>query len=62
MNSDLLAVNFTDYTDNEVHEALYHANKKLINRYQELQRENNEKICYDLYMNRNVAFRGFRQS
>ena len=62
VNSDLLAVNFTDYTDNEVHEALYHANKKLINRYQELQRENNEKICYDLYMNRNVAFRGFRQS
>ena len=62
VNSDLLAVNFTDYTDNEVHEALYHANKKLINRYQELQRENNEKICYDLYMNRNVAFCGFRQS
>ncbi|MDD6056908.1 MAG: radical SAM protein [Clostridiales bacterium] len=61
-NSDLLAVNFTQYTDDEIYEALYQANKKLIHRYQELQIEKSERICEDLYHNRNAEFRGFRQS
>lgn len=62
LNSDLIAVNFTKYTDEEVYDALYHANMKLIERYQEIQRENSEKICRDLYYNKNVAFRGYRQT
>ena len=62
VNSDLLSVNFTKYTDDEVYEALYNANMKLIKRYQEVQRNSAEAICYDLYHNRNAAFRGFRQS
>lgn len=61
-NSDLISVNFTQYTDEEVYEALYRANMKLIHRYQELQMESSERICNDLYHNRNAAFRGFRQS
>ena len=62
VNSDLLAVNFTQYTDDEIYEALYEANMKLIRRYQELQMERSEQICDDLYHNKNAKFRGFRQS
>lgn len=62
LNSDLIAVNFTQYTDEEVYEALYHANMKLIDKYQEVQREHSSRICKDLYYNKNAAFRGFRQS
>lgn len=62
INSDLLAVNFTQYTDDEIYEALYNANMRLIHRYQELQMENAERICDDLYHNKNAEFRGFRQS
>ena len=62
LNSDLIAVNFTKYTDEEVYDALYHANLRLIERYQEIQRENSEKICRDLYYNKNAAFRGYRQT
>ncbi|MDD7642136.1 MAG: radical SAM protein [bacterium] len=61
-NSDLIAVNFTQYTDEEVYEALYQANMRLIHRYQELQMENSTRICDDLYHNKNADFRGFRQS
>lgn len=61
-NSDLLSINFTQYTDEEVYEALYQANMRLIHRYQELQMENSTRICDDLYHNKNAAFRGFRQS
>lgn len=61
-NSDLLSVNFTQYTDDEVYEALYHANMKLIEKYQEVQAEASARICKDLYFNRNAAFRGFRQT
>lgn len=59
-NSDLIAVNFTQYSDEEVYEALYKANMKLIQRYQEIQSEKSEAVCKDLYYNRNAAFRGFR--
>ena len=62
LNSDLLAVNFTQYSDDEVYDALYKANMRLINRYQEVIEERNKKICKDLYYNRNAAFRGFRQT
>lgn len=58
----MLAVNFTQYTDDEIYDALYRANMKLIHRYQELQMENSERICKDLYYNKNAEFRGFRQS
>ena len=60
VNSDLLAVNFTQYSDEEVYEALYHANMKLIKKYNEVQQIQAEKICQDLYYNKNAAFRGFR--
>ena len=62
LNSDLIAVNFTKYSDDEVYEALYHANMKLIDKYQQVQREQASAICKDLYYNKNANFRGFRQS
>lgn len=62
VNSDLLSVNFTQYTDEEIYEALYHANIKLIKKYEEVQLKASEKICKDLYYNKNSDFRGFRQT
>lgn len=62
VNSDLLAVNFTQYTDEEVHRKLYEANMKLIERYLEVQKKHYEETCRDLYLNRDVNFRGFRQT
>lgn len=59
-NSDLLAVNFTKYSDDEVHQKLYEANMRLITRYLEVQAAGYEKTCKDLYFRRNAAFRGFR--
>ena len=62
LNYDLLAVNFTQYSDEEIYDALYKANMKLINRYQQVQGKNMENTCRDLYMNRNINFRGFRNT
>lgn len=62
LNSDLLSVNFTQYTDSEVYEALYKANTKLMKKYYAVQAEATEKICADLYFNKNALFRGFRQT
>lgn len=62
MNSDLLAVNFTDMTDDEVYEALISANTKLLDHYFETQRGRYRKQVDDLYRNRDASFRGFRQT
>lgn len=62
VNSDLLAVNFTRHTDDEIHKALYEANMKLLKRYQEVQAEKTAKICADLYLKKDASFRGFRQT
>lgn len=62
LNSDLLAVNFTQHTDEEVYYALYQTNMKLIKKYQEVQSKNMESVCADLYFNKNTSFRGFRQT
>lgn len=62
LNSDLLAVNFTKYSDEEIYEALYRANMRLIKKYNQVQMEKAEEICKDLYYNKNSAFRGFRQT
>ena len=62
VNSDLLAVNFTQHTDEEIYEALDRANKKLIRKYYDVQKAASDRICDDLYLNRNAAFRGFRQT
>ncbi len=61
INSDLLSVNFTSLSDDEFHEALMEANKKLINNYYEKNLRASLQTTTDLYIKRNADFRGFRQ-
>jgi len=62
VNSDLLSVNFTDMTDDEFHEALYEANTTLINAYFNSEHAKIIETARSLYLEKGVAFRGFRQS
>lgn len=62
INSDLLAVNFTDLTDDEFHEALYEANVTLMNAYFDHARTKAAETAHRLYMEKDTSFRGFRQS
>lgn len=59
-NSDLLAVNFTQHSDEEIYAALHHANMKLIDKYIEHTKNKMKKTCENLYINRDASFRGFR--
>lgn len=62
LNSDLLTVNFTDMSDEEVHGALFEANKKLIKRYFEQKYDATMAEAEGLYLNHDANFRGFRQT
>jgi len=62
VNSDLLAVNFTDMTDQEFHLALHDANTHLINNYIEKSKKSYEKQLDELYIGNNSSFRGFRHT
>ena len=61
VNSDLLSVNFTELSVEEFHEALFNANKKLINAYYVKSRKRVVQDAYSLYYEKNDSFRGFRQ-
>ncbi len=61
-NSDLLAINFTDLSDDEFHEALLDANSRLIERYFDTQKNKALEAATTLYRQRDASFRGFRQS
>jgi anaerobic magnesium-protoporphyrin IX monomethyl ester cyclase len=62
LNSDLLAVNFTDLSDEDFHAALYHANMRLTEKYFEVRQANVERTMRRLYMENDVTFRGFRHT
>jgi len=62
VNSDLLAANFTDMTDDEFHCALHDANYQLINNYIERSKRVYEDQLKDLYIGNNASFRGFRHT
>lgn len=62
VNSDLLAVNFTDLTDDEFYDALYDANLALLSRYFVDQEAKAKQMAYDLYKKRDASLRGFRQT
>jgi len=61
-NSDLLAVNFTDLTDDEFHQVLFEANETLLKNYYKNQLEKNIEVSKKLYLEKDASFRGFRQS
>lgn len=60
VNSDLLAVNFTDMTDKEFHQALFEANITLLQAYFDQACKEAIASARRLYLNYDTAFRGFR--
>lgn len=62
LNSDLLSVNFTDLIDDEIHNLLYEANKTLLENYHRHLFENQIDALKQLYFEKDVGFRGFRQT
>ena len=62
INSDLLAVNFTDMTDKEFHQSLFEANTLLIDNYFKNKHVSYNKQMKDLYIGMDKEFRGFRHS
>lgn len=62
LNSDLVAVNFTDMSDDEFHRALFKANGRLFQNYYQKRYESSLKQAEQLYLHGDASFRGFRQS
>jgi radical SAM superfamily enzyme YgiQ (UPF0313 family) len=61
VNSDLLSVNFTNMSDDDVHRALLEANSRLIQNYFNKKMKDVIEQAAALYLGHNVDFRGFRQ-
>ena len=61
LNSDLLAVNFTELTDDEFYEVLTETNLMIVEQYYDNMKTYHLEEVKDLYQNKNVKFRGFRQ-
>lgn len=62
LNSDLFAANFTHMTDEELYEEIANANTMLVENYFENKKKNIKDQIKHLYHDRDVSFRGFRQS
>lgn len=62
LNSDLLAVNFTNMSDDEFYSCLDWANSKLTKNYYEKQKQSTLQAIKKLYTEKDVKFRGFRQT
>jgi len=60
-NSDLLAVNFTDLSNDQFHALLFQANKKLIENYYAFIAEKTIENARKLYFGKDTLFRGFRR-
>ena len=61
VNSDLLAVNFTTMSDDNVYRSLFEANTRLIQNYFSNQSKKGVANARALYTDRDPNFRGFRQ-
>jgi len=61
-NSDLMTVNFTDLSEDDYYRILCEANTILIDKYYTHQQQKALEITQKLYHEKNVAFRGFRQT
>jgi radical SAM superfamily enzyme YgiQ (UPF0313 family) len=62
LNSDLVAVNFTDLTDDEFHKCLLDANTRLVDNYYRHIQGRIRETMEDLYLKSDASFRGFRQT
>ena len=61
-NSDLLAINFTDMSDEEFHQCLLEANTRLFTNYFQKRQVLMAEQARKLYMEKDSNFRGFRQT
>lgn len=62
INSDLLAVNFTELSDDEFHECLMDANTELLSNHSWEKLFALVRQAKKLYLQKDASFRGFRQS
>lgn len=62
INSDLLSVNFTDMCDEEFYTCLMEANTALLENYYKNKLKEVTNITRNLYLNKDVSFRGYRQT
>ncbi|MHC4630713.1 MAG: B12-binding domain-containing radical SAM protein [Planctomycetota bacterium] len=62
MNSDLLAVNFTDMSDEEFHRCLLDANTRLLKNYYQKKLRSVLEQTRKLYLEKDAGFRGFRHT
>ncbi|MEG1876539.1 MAG: radical SAM protein [Lachnospiraceae bacterium] len=60
LNSDLLTCNFTELSDEEYYEALAWANTKLLENHLEFKKKEIDKSIENLYVKKDINFRGFR--
>jgi anaerobic magnesium-protoporphyrin IX monomethyl ester cyclase len=58
----LLTVNFTELSDEEFYRLLFEANQVLIEDYFEKQKRDYVDMSRKLYFEKDVTFRGFRQT
>ena len=61
-NSDLLTCNFTDMTDKEFYQAMFDANERLLDNFQDRVRLQNQETLTRLYKQHDATFRGFRHT
>lgn len=62
LNSDLLAINFTDMTDDEFHQSLCEANTKLLTNYFTKKLASMIAQTEKLYLEKDTNFRGYRHT
>lgn len=60
INSDLVAVNFTEMSEDEFHRCLLEANRKLLENYFQKKLDLTIRQAENLYLHRDTSFRGFR--
>lgn len=60
-NSDLLSVNFTEMSNDDFHQCLLEANKRLIKNYFDNKKTETINEADNLYTGKSTGFRGFRQ-
>ena len=61
-NSDLMTCNFTDMSDEEYYEALMEANEILLKNYEDNLFSSTREQLENLYVHKDISFRGFRQT